>query len=687
MSHLRIIGGRRHDRAATALGRPELLPTVDAHRRRRGPYTGASELFRPLAERMMATRPELVHQRDIELLTIAPELERLIPAEKHTLTSLAGPAERTRFYSRKRTLRIAHGLTELLRDYLRETAEPGRVLVVENIEHADPTDAELLSVLLRRLDPALLTLVLCGGAAPVHPDLVAGLERYTVELAVTRAPAPVVTGGDAALAARYVESDCTSDVAELVEAYQRLGDAERVALHDARVAELESGDWSLRLGAIPYHLERGSDPAGLGGEALRAALDYCVDMGFYDATVDFGHRGRAVVDWKVREDLWWTYTTKMTTSLAALGRPLEAEALYDECRAVSTNPRVHQQAAYATAMLYTRHHEPERRDHQKAKGWINQAMAFSMLLAKVNGDSESFGLVFEQNGLALIETHLANPANALGLVNDGIERLDRDLGDQVHLLHRSVLVNNRARVLSGLGRLDEALADYRTVVAQDPNYPEYRFEMANLLHRMGHDEEALREYAEAIRLSPPFPEVYYNRADVLFGLGELEAALADFSYVLELDPDWLDAYVNRAGVLVAMGDHAAARADVDAGLALDPGHAHLHCLLGELAAAAGDAAGAAAGYRRALELDPALPAAWAGLAVLAFEAGDAAAAAEHLDAALAQGDDPALLYNRATALLALGRPADALRDLEQALRLAPDDPDVLAERDAVLQLV
>jgi hypothetical protein len=35
------------------------------------------------------------------------------------------------------------------------------------------------------------------------------------------------------------------------------------------------------------------------------------------------------------------------------------------------------QAAYATAMLYTRHHDEGNKDHRKALGWINQAIAFA----------------------------------------------------------------------------------------------------------------------------------------------------------------------------------------------------------------------------------------------------------------------------------------------------------------------
>ena len=53
--------------------------------------------------------------------------------------------ERTRFYSRLRTLRIAHGLVEFLRDL---PVQAPASLVVENLDEADPTDAEFMSILL-----------------------------------------------------------------------------------------------------------------------------------------------------------------------------------------------------------------------------------------------------------------------------------------------------------------------------------------------------------------------------------------------------------------------------------------------------------------------------------------------------------------------------------------------------------
>ena len=73
----------------------------------------------------------------------------------------------------------------------------------------------------------------------------------------------------------------------------------------------------------------------------------------------------------------------MTTSLAALGRAAEAEQLYNEARASSASASVHMQAAYATAMLYTRHHDEQERDDDRALGWINEAIAIARLLPDV----------------------------------------------------------------------------------------------------------------------------------------------------------------------------------------------------------------------------------------------------------------------------------------------------------------
>lgn len=661
-----------------------LTPPIDANRRLRGPYTAAGGIVRHLVPQARDSHAELVEQHELEILTVAPELRSVILSTRDTLTSIAIPKERTRFYSRNRTARLSHGLTEFVRD-IAARAGGQRHLVIENLQDADPTDQELVAILLRRLDPRLVTLII-GTATPLGAGLAdaaaleAALDGYARRHLVSpprsaRQEAPGQERGQALdLAGAYVASDCTADWPALRGAYDQLDDGRRRRLHDARAAALEAvGEASLRLGAIPFHRERGADPSGRGAAALAEALDYCIDMGFYDATVDLGRRGRAVIDWQQEPGLYWTFTSKMTTSLAALGRPGEAQALYDEARALFTNPLMHMQAAYATAMLYTRHYEDERRDHEAAVRSINLAIAMATMLEDPH--ERVFNTVFNENGKALIEAHRGRPQEALRLVTEGLARLDRELGPDEHLLHRSVLVHNRAQVLVGLRRLDEALADYDTVIARDPHYDEYYFDRAGLLRQLGRHAEALADYETAIRLSPPFAEFYYNRADLRAETGDLAGALADFGYVLELSPEHVDARINHAALCVEAGEFATAREDIAVGLELSPDNPHLLCLLGEIELADDQVEAAMQAFSAAIAADPALPQAWAARAGAAFRAGDPAGALADLDRSLELAADPAVFFNRGVINEAREDWSLAVADFSNALALAPDDPD------------
>ncbi len=268
-----------------------------------------------------------------------------------------------------------------------------------------------------------------------------------------------------------------------------------------------------------------------------------------------------------------------------------------------------------------------------------------------------------------------NLPEAYRLVSVGLERLDRESPPDRHRLHRSVLLHNRARVLVGLGRLDEALVDFTAAIAAGPDHPMCYLERGNLLRQFGRDEEALADYETAILLGPPFPESQYNRADVLLAAGDIEGGLAALSYVIDLDPIFIDAYVNRAGLYVELGDCDAAAADATVGLALEPDNAHLHSVRGQVHAAKGESDEALAAFDLALIQDGGLQSAWACRAAAAFDVGRLDVAVADLTTALGFGDDAALRFNRATAYRAIDRRADAVADLRRALELDPDDPD------------
>jgi tetratricopeptide (TPR) repeat protein len=666
---------------AAVHGLPPALATTSAHRRLRGPYTAAGEVVRQLAPAVLGSRPEVAARHDIELLAVAPELTPTLPCRRVTLSALTSPQNRTRFHPSGRTTRLAHGLVEFLAEGVDVGGGP-RSLVVTDVDDADATDLEWLGILLRRTDPRVCRVVVHSRAGTLPEPLAGALLRHAERHVAPQGPGAATrgarrAGARQALAAAYVAGDCTSRDPALVAAYEATDPAVRAALHDARADELEAlGQGGVRLGALPHHREHGSDPTGAGAAALLEAIERCVLEGWYDAVVELGPRCLAVLDWRTRVSDCWLVTAKVTVALAALDRPEEAEAHYDQACAATTSPSVHLQSAYGRAMLYTRFYTGSRRDHAKAKSWVNTAISISSLLP--DDQRRAFNLTFNENGLALVEMHLGDLAEALRLVESGLARLDAEVDPGRHTQHRSVLAYNRAQLLVATGALDRALAAYDEVIAADPHHSEYYFERASVLRRLGRPADAMADYERAVQESPPYPEPHYNRGDLAAELGDLDTALAEFSYVLELDPAFVDALVNRAALRLQTGDVDGAAADVAAGLRQRADSAPLHCLHGLVAIEQGDPAAARTALDRALALDPGRTDALANRAVLRFESGDPEGAVADLTAALALTDDPAIRENRALAHEACGRLPEAVADCERAL--AHPDADQVSLR-------
>lgn len=612
-----------------------VLTVVDADHRLRGPYSAAGSLLRAIAPELLDHHPDLVQRHDVELIAAAPELADLVRCRRATLMATAAPEERTRYYPAAYTQRLANGIVDLLSEYSRRRADAPWRVVVENAELADPTDAELLAILVRRADPSVLRIAIQSGG----------------DVADHLATAPSMSA----------------------EQHDRCA-AELIARHE----------FSLHLGAIPFHLERGSDPRGAGAEANERALQHCVMQGYYDATIRFGQRVLELLDWELEPQRCWLATVKMCTALAALNRPAEAEELYDEACRRSTLPSVHLHAAYGRAMLYTRFYAGSR-DHDRAKAWINTAIA----IASLGGEKQrrAYNLTFQENGRALIEMHLGNLEESLRLVEGGLARLNAEVDPGRFDPHRSVLSYNRAQLLARIGSPQQALDAYATVIAMDPNHSEYYGERAGLHRKLGQIESSLDDYARAIALSPPYPQVHFNRGDLLMELEDYVGAIADFDRALELDDTLVDAYVNRAACYLEIGELDAASRDVDAGLALDPEQAELHCVRGMVEQQHGRNAAARLAFDAARRLDPTLVAAWANAGVLAFEDGDTRESIVCFDRALTIDDDPVIRANRGIAHASLGDHTQAVADFGAAL--AGADPDSAAEllyRRAMVEL-
>jgi tetratricopeptide (TPR) repeat protein len=618
------------------------------HARLRGPFTAAGSLARRLLPDILADDPDLARRYDIEILAAAPELASVLPNTRPTLTSEADPLTRTRYYPHNRAAWVGNGLTDLV--LARASALGGGQMVrFDAVDHLDPTDAWWLAGLVRRADPAVLRVTCTSGSGSASGDLDAELRRHAHQVSLAR---PVkVSLPDRRRAEQFVAAHCISDDLDDQRAYAELRPAQRAALHDAQAELLASapdGEAVWGRGALAYHLEHGGDPVDRGAAGLAGAQRQCLMAGFYDAVVDLGFRIRSLLNWQEHPEAYWLATVKMTVALQAMGRPDEAMELFDDACANSTMPSVHMQAAYGRAMVYTRYYDQARRDLRKAKGLINTAVA----LAGLSSDDQrrAYNRTFNENGLALVDMHLGELDTAVELIEAGIARLDREVEGGRYLLHRSVLRYNHAQLMVRVGRLDDAIAEYTRILAEDPHHPDYWFDRAGLYEQLGRLEDALADYTRAALAGPPYPEPYYNRAELLLRLGDPDGAVAGYSRVLELDPTFLDAYINRAWLRLDAGDLDGARSDVDAGLELDSAQPHLLCIRGLVEQETGSIDAARNAFEAALEADPTLASAWASLGALLYEAGDANGACQCLRRSLELEDDPDVRNNLALAM-------------------------------------
>jgi tetratricopeptide (TPR) repeat protein len=259
------------------------------------------------------------------------------------------------------------------------------------------------------------------------------------------------------------------------------------------------------------------------------------------------------------------------------------------------------------------------------------------------------------------------------------------------------------------GRLTEAEALYRRILAGFPRHPDALHFMGLLAHQHGQHDAALALMDQALREAPGHAPCYSNRGNILLALGRLNEAVASFRQALALDrnlaeahlnlgnalqqqglpeaavasyrravalrPDFVEAHFNLANVLQAAGQREEAIACYQKVLALQPDHADAHNNLGAQFELAGLPEPAMASYRQALALRPVFPEAHNNLGNALLADGHADAAIASYTTAIAQRPDYAEAHNNlGNALQAAGRLDEALLSHDRALALRPGLP-------------
>lgn len=266
--------------------------------------------------------------------------------------------------------------------------------------------------------------------------------------------------------------------------------------------------------------------------------------------------------------------------------------------------------------------------------------------------------------------------------------------DEAAAIYRSVLARapqefNALHLLGVVetqrGNLKDAERLLKKAVSVNPDAAPAHSNLGIALSRAGKADAALAAFDRALAIYPYDNAALSNRGNVLLELDRPQEALACYDRALATQPNFVDAHFNRGNALRRLGRHADAFIAYNRALALDPNNAEVLGNRGNALADLGRNEEALASYEKALALKPNLAGVRDRMAnvLLALgrkEEADAVLAASLAELELTLAADPndlAALTNAGTILTQLTRFEDAAIYYLRAIALAPNDREIL----------
>ena len=218
------------------------------------------------------------------------------------------------------------------------------------------------------------------------------------------------------------------------------------------------------------------------------------------------------------------------------------------------------------------------------------------------------------------------------------------------------------------GRLVEAEAIYRQILAVEPRHANALQLLGLIAHHMGRVDVAVDLITKAIAIIPNCPEAHYNLGNALIAKGQLDEAAASYRQAIALRPNYAEAHNNLGNALKDKSQTEEAVTAFRQAIALNPNLPEAYNNLGNLLKDKGQLDEAVVAYRQTIALKPNLPEAHYNLGVALYGTG--------------QLDEAAASYRKAVAL----RPnyAEAHNNLGNALKdKSQTEEAVTAYREAI----
>ncbi|MEO8191648.1 MAG: tetratricopeptide repeat protein [Acidobacteriota bacterium] len=250
------------------------------------------------------------------------------------------------------------------------------------------------------------------------------------------------------------------------------------------------------------------------------------------------------------------------------------------------------------------------------------------------------------------------------------------------------------QLLTRTGRPADAVAEFQSALALQPDSVEALLGLGNALERGGRAAEAEAAVRRAIALQPAYWASYNQLGTYQYNAGRFAEAAAQYERVVALTPDNVRGWNNLGGAWYQAGNFDKARDAFQKSLAVKPNDG-ASSNLGTLEFFLGHYREAAQAFEEATKLTPANHLYWNNL-------GDArrwtpelrGSAADAYSRALSLANqtldvnskDVSAHLTAANTLAKTGRIQQAREHMKQALLLGPDDPDSLMEAGVVAQL-
>ena len=164
--------------------------------------------------------------------------------------------------------------------------------------------------------------------------------------------------------------------------------------------------------------------------------------------------------------------------------------------------------------------------------------------------------------------------------------------------------NHLGNVLLRQGKYDEAAARIRTSTGSQARSLRGAQQLGCIFQQQGKLDQALARFEQAIALAPNYAEAYNNLGNVLKDQGRTDEAAAQYERAATLKPGLVQAHINLGDIRRRQGQFDQALARFEHAIALRPDYAEAHYNLGVVLSDQGKVDDAVAQLERAAALKP-----------------------------------------------------------------------------------